>query len=109
MIADKTMVVDGITYNKGDEIPDLGSWECIESVGMQRVYRGLSTDVNKLPKYDSLDSGSKALCVDTSELYAYLSSTKTWYKLKSGGGGGGDYDIATEGEVQEAISELDDL
>lgn len=108
MIADKTMVVDGITYNKGEEIPDLGSWECIRSEGMQRFYYGLSMDVNKLPKYDCLDSGSKAQCTDTGEVYAYLSSTKTWYKLKSGGGGG-DYDIATEAEVQEAISELDDL
>lgn len=110
MIADRTMVVDGITYNKGDEIPDLGSWECEKSVGMQRYYVGLSTDIDKLPKYDELDSGSAALCTDTSERYIYLSSSKTWYKIK-GGGGGGDIDdhIATESEVQEAISQLDNL
>ena len=110
MIADKTMTVDGIVYQKGDEIPDLGSWECVNAVGMQRYYVGLSTDIDKLPKYDTLDSGSIAICYDTSEKYGYLAPEKEWFKIKNGGGGGDidDY-IATEGEVQEAISQLDNL
>lgn len=36
------MVVDGIFYNVGDEIWDLGSFVAVDSNGMQRDYEGLS-------------------------------------------------------------------
>ena len=68
-----------IKYNPGDELPDLGSWVCTDARGMVRDYEGLSKDVSKLPHY--VQSGSSALCLDTSELYEYHKPTDTWYKL----------------------------
>lgn len=79
MIADKNMVVDGVHYSPGETIWDLGSWVCVEANGNQRDYEGLSSDVSKLPHY--VESGSSALCLDTSELYEYHKPTDTWYKL----------------------------
>lgn len=70
---------DGIKYNPGDELPDLGSWVCTGAKGMVRDYEGLSKDILKLPHY--VQSGSSALCLDTSELYEYHKPTDTWYKL----------------------------
>lgn len=77
--AETTMVYDGITYHAGDEIHDLGTFECVEAVGMKRDYEGISKDIPKLPHY--VESGSSALCLDTSELYEYHKPTDTWYKL----------------------------
>lgn len=79
MIADKNMVVDGVHYKPGDTVWDLGSWVCVEANGNQRDYEGLSADVSKLPHY--VESGSSALCLDTSELYEYHKPTDKWYKL----------------------------
>lgn len=79
MKAENKVVVDGVTYNPGDEIWDLGSFVCVEANGNQRDYEGLSRDVSKLPHY--VESGSSALCLDTSELYEYHKPTDTWYKL----------------------------
>lgn len=79
MKADKNMVVDGIFYNVGDEIWDLGSFVAVDSNGMQRDYEGLSKDISKLPHY--VESGSSAFCLDTSEIYEYHKPTDTWYKL----------------------------
>ena len=70
-IAENTIIFDGIQYNPGDELPDLGSWVCTDAKGMVRDYEGLSKDVSKLPHY--VQSGSSALCLDTSELYEYPS------------------------------------
>lgn len=67
--AENTVIFDGIKYNPGDELPDLGSWVCTDARGMVRDYEGLSKDVSKLPHY--VQSGSSALCLDTSELYEY--------------------------------------
>lgn len=78
-VATQKTVYDGITYDVGEEIPDLGSWECTSAIGMQRDYEGLSADISKLPHY--VLSGSSALCLDTSELYEYHKGTDTWYKL----------------------------
>lgn len=54
-------------------------WVCTDARGMVRDYEGLSKDVSKLPHY--VESGSSALCLDTSELYEYHKPTDTWYKL----------------------------
>lgn len=78
-IAENTIIFDGIQYNPGDELPDLGSWVCTDAKGMVRDYEGLSADVSKLPHY--VESGSSALCLDTSELYEYHKPTDKWYKL----------------------------
>lgn len=75
--AENTVIFDGIKYNPGDELPDLGSWVCTDARGMVRDYEGLSKDVSKLPHY--VESGSSALCLDTSELYEYHKPTDTWY------------------------------
>lgn len=77
--AEYAMSYDGVFYKKGEELPDLGSWECVECNGMKRDYEGLSKDLGKLPHY--VDTGSSALCLDTSELYEVHKGTDTWYRL----------------------------
>ena len=72
---------DGQLYESEKDIPDLGSWECVESEGNKRQYWGLSADVSKLPKYDNLATGSSALCLDTGDVYGYHAKTKTWYPV----------------------------
>ena len=57
--AEYAMSYDGVFYKKGEELPDLGSWECVECNGMKRDYEGLSKDLDKLPHY--VDTGSSAL------------------------------------------------
>ena len=81
MIANSTVGFDGHIYEKGEEIPDLGSFVATSVDGFIRNYEGLSKDVSKLPKYDDLQTGSSAFCVDTGDLYKYEKTTKTWYKL----------------------------
>lgn len=76
---------DGHWYDIGDEIPDLGSFVATSVEGKVRGYEGLSADINKLPKYDDLGTGSSAFCVDSGQLLKYESSTKTWYEPKNGG------------------------
>lgn len=75
-------VVDGQIYEDDVPVHDLGSFECVSKEGVnQRNYEGLSTDVDKLPKYDDLEAGSTALCLDTGDFYKYHAKTKTWYKM----------------------------
>lgn len=80
MIADKNTTYDGHYYKKGQEIPDLGSFVATSVEGNIRNYAGLSKDVGKLPKYDDLETGSSATCIDTADIYKYEKTTKTWYK-----------------------------
>lgn len=77
--AENTVIFDGIKYNPGDELPDLGSWVCTAAEGMTRKYEGLSKDVGKLPHY--VLTGSTALCLDTTEVYVFHKPMDTWYKL----------------------------
>lgn len=80
-ITNKKIIYDGQSYNIGDEIWDLGSFECYEADGNKRHYLGLSTDAPaKLPKYDNLGTGSSARCLDNGDYYNYLATTKEWYK-----------------------------
>lgn len=81
MKAETNVVIDGQFYKQGDEIWDLGSFVATSVSGQIRNYEGLSSDVSKLPKYDDLQTGSSAFCVDTGDLYKYEKTTKTWYKL----------------------------
>ena len=88
-IADKTIVIDGQTYNEGDTIHELGSLQCVEVRGNQRDYQGLIKDKDKLPKYDDLGTGSSALLIDpngaeSTIIGKYDAPTKTWYNLKGG-------------------------
>ena len=80
MKADRNIVYDGQNYKEGEEIWDLGSFDCQEVEGSKRHYFGLSADAPmKLPKYDNLGTGSTAMCLDNGDYYIYLASTKTWY------------------------------
>lgn len=78
-VAENMTVIDGQIYEKGDTLPDLGSWVAIGVDGNMRHYQGLSADVSKLPHYVS--DGSSAICLDTGDYYKYMKSTDTWYKL----------------------------
>lgn len=71
---------DGVWYQPGEEIWDLGSWKADpqKSNGMFKSYNGLSADVAKLPHY--VDTGSTAYCMDTTEVYMYEERTDKWYK-----------------------------
>lgn len=85
MVAENDMVYDGHKYKKGDELPDLGKWECVDSDGNKREYRGLSSEATKLPteaqypQYKDLASDSIAYCVDTQEVYMYFKPDDRWY------------------------------
>lgn len=80
-IAEGTIVFDGLVYSKGDEIPDLGSFVATSADGNIRNYEGLSADIDKLPRYDSLGTGSSAFCLDTGQLFKYERTTRTWYEI----------------------------
>lgn len=73
------VIKDGQFYEVGQEVPDLGSIECVERRGNLRSYEGLSKDVDKLPHY--VASGSSCLMLDTGELYKYKKDTDEWYKI----------------------------
>lgn len=81
MIAESNITYDGQFYKKGDEIWDLGSFVATSVIGLIRNYEGLSADVGKLPKYDDLETGSSAFCLDTGQFLKYEKTTKTWYEL----------------------------
>lgn len=74
------VIQDGQMYNPGEDVPDMGSLVATNVNGNIRDYAGLSSDFAKLPKYDNLGTGSSFFTTDTSELYQYEATTKTWYK-----------------------------
>ena len=73
--------MDGHWYEPGQEVPDLGSFVAMPGSDKVRNYEGLSADVGKLPKYDDLETGSSAFCIDTGQFFKYEKTTKTWYEL----------------------------
>ena len=79
-IATGTVVVDGHTYKKNEEIPDLGSLVCTSFDGNIRNYDGKYADRYKLPKYDDLGTGSSAFLSDSGNFYLfmYFSDSRTW-------------------------------
>lgn len=77
MIANGPTTQDGQFYEKGQEIPDLGSWVATSVDGNIRNYDGLSKDVGKLPHY--VETGSSAYCDDTGEIYIFEKTSDTWY------------------------------
>jgi hypothetical protein len=86
MKADRNMTYDGHFYKAGEELPNLGSFECVSSDGGKRNYYGLSDDAERLPtaknlpKYSDLATGSFALCLDTGDSYFYHAPSQKWYK-----------------------------
>lgn len=45
-IAENSVILDGIMYKPGEEIPDLGNWTCVKSESGRRYYEGLSKEVD---------------------------------------------------------------
>lgn len=71
---------DGRFYKPGEEIPDIGSFVATSTSNNIRNYEGLSKDIDKLPTYDGLGTGSSAYCIDTGQYLKYEANTKTWYE-----------------------------
>ena len=79
MVATTRVCKDGHWYEPGEEIWDLGHWDCADDASVaQRTYFGLSSETDKLPHY--VDSGSSAMCVDTGDVLIFLKTTDTWYQ-----------------------------
>lgn len=87
MTYDHKVVQDGIMYDAGQEVPDLGTIRATYVEGNKRSYEGYFTDLDKLkyatilPQYDSLATGSSVLLQDTSEVYNYEATTREWSPL----------------------------
>lgn len=47
-IAENAVIQDGIWYNPGEEIPDLGNWVRVHHDGAKRYYEGVSTEIDLL-------------------------------------------------------------
>lgn len=80
---------DGQEYENEQDIPDMGSIQCVEVRGNQRDYQGFVQDSQKLPKYNDLGTGSSATLLDpngaeSTIIGKYDAPTKTWYNLKGG-------------------------
>lgn len=58
----------------------MGSVVCTKYSGKVRDYELLSKDLDKLPKYDDLGTGSSSYVIDTAEFYKFESTNKNWYK-----------------------------
>lgn len=87
MTYDHKVVQDGIVYDAGYEVPDLGTIRSTEVKGNKRSYEGYSRDLDKLkyattlPQYADLATGSSILLQDTSEVYNYEATTREWSPL----------------------------
>ena len=78
-IAENAVIQDGIMYKPGEEIPDLGNWTCVKIEGGRHFYEGISKEIELLPTY--VDHGSRAVCLDASEIYTFHAKLKKWFKL----------------------------
>lgn len=87
MTYDHDVRQDGIHYDAGEEVPDLGSMVATSAEGAIRHYEGLSADLEKLKdvvkgeKYSGLATGSTAMCLDTGQYYKYERTTREFYEL----------------------------
>lgn len=87
MTYDHKVISDGMLYEAGEEVPDLGTIKATDVKGNERSYEGYSTDLDKLkyattlPQYDDLATGSSVLLQDTSEVYKYEATTREWSRL----------------------------
>lgn len=44
-IAENSVILDGIMYKPGQEIPDLGNWTCVKIEGGRHFYEGVSKEL----------------------------------------------------------------
>lgn len=76
------IIQDGETYKNKEELPDLGTIECIRvEEGNVRHYQCYARDVEKLKQnvtYDSLGAGSTCIVLDNDDVFMYHAGTKTW-------------------------------
>lgn len=80
---------DGHEYESELDIPEMGSIQCVEVRGNQRDYQGFTSDKLKLPKYETLGTGSTATLIDPSGVEStiigkYDAPTKQWLNMKGG-------------------------
>lgn len=81
------------------------------------MLRGLSTDTKPIVKWvdgyniqKKVGNGSIFFEIDTSDKYIYNEQDDVWILLKtggSGGGGGTDYEYATDQEVVDIVNSID--
>lgn len=77
---DHSVIQDGVLYQPGQEIPDLGHWERTETDDHGRAhYEGISKELDLLPHY--VPHGSKAVCVDTGDVYTFHKKLDKWFIL----------------------------
>ena len=53
-IAENSVILDGIMYKPGQEIPDLGNWTCVKIEGGRHFYEGVSKELGLLPQNKQL-------------------------------------------------------
>ena len=70
-------VIDGKTFNVGDDLPELGSLKFVSGgYGQICEIEGNSTDVSKLPT--DVKQGSQAYFVDNQKLYKFDETNSEW-------------------------------
>lgn len=73
------MTDNRISLRDGETL-DAGSFKLKEVSGDVYTFYGLHMDVPKLPKVQSIGTGSIAYCVDDGTLLMYESTTQEWYE-----------------------------
>lgn len=78
------IIIDRQLYKAGEDIWDLGSWQCVRVTkspngGEIRHYEGVATDLSKLPHY--VATGSSAYCLDNKKTYKFNKVTDQWYDV----------------------------
>lgn len=69
---------DGVLYNIGDTIPDMGSIVCVGiEAGNRKYFEGLSKDSAKLPT-TGLATGSQVVWYDTAGIEKFDAESSEW-------------------------------
>lgn len=68
---------DGVMYEIGDTIPDMGSIVCTSREGDLKSFAGLSKDASKLPT-THVATDSTAVFNDTAEIQKFDGESGTW-------------------------------
>ena len=79
MVTNTPVVIDGVLYHAGEDVPDFGSIRTMDINGRIHEYEGLSADKGKLPTY--CGTGSTFFSIDTGTLYEYEETTAPWIEL----------------------------
>lgn len=71
---------DGVLYEVGDTIPDMGSLVCVSNENGIKQFEGFSEDAEKLP-VTNLKTGSQALFYDTGIVKKFEEKSGSWTVL----------------------------